>query len=172
METMRFDRRSNFSRMSGTSRNDKYNRCAQIFALLLATITMPASAVGHLLIEHAWIREAPPGAMMLAGYAVLRNDGDAVVEISAAQSQIFGDVSIHETMLENGVSRMHELNGLKITPGSEIALAPGGKHLMLMDAKTLVTAGTTVELTLILADGRKVSAAFVVSAEAPPIALH
>lgn len=168
---MKFDMRSNLLDASTTTSNKLRNRRAWVFALMLATTTH-ASAAGHLLIEHAWTREAPPGAMMRAGYAVLRNDGDAVIEISAAQSEIFGDVSIHETVLENGVSRMHELKGLQIAPGTQVALAPGGKHLMLMDPKTSVVAGTPIELTLILADGRKVSAAFVVSAEAPPIAPH
>lgn len=164
--------RSNSPRVSGTTRNNQGNRCARAFALLLATMTIQASATGHLLIEQAWIREAPPGAMMLAGYAVLRNDGDAVVEISAAQSKIFGDVSIHESVLEDGVSRMHELKGLQIAPGTHVALAPGGKHLMLMDAKTPMVAGTPVELTLIMADGRTASAVFIVSADAPSPAAH
>ncbi|WP_165371579.1 copper chaperone PCu(A)C [Pseudolysobacter antarcticus] len=164
--------RSNLPRVSGRSENNQGNRCAWVFASLLAAMTMQASAAGHLLIEHAWIREAPPSAMMLAGYAVLRNDGDAAVEISTAQSKVFGDVSIHETVLENGVSRMHELHGLQIAPGAEVALAPGGKHLMLMDAKIPVVAGTVIELTLILTDGRKVSAAFIVSADTPSPAAH
>ncbi len=169
---MRFDMRSNLPRVSGATRNIRGNRRARVFALLLAAMTMQASAAGHLLIEHAWIREAPPGAMMLAGYAVLRNDGDAVVEISTAQSKIFGDISIHESVLENGVSRMHELHGLKIAPGAEVALTPGSKHLMLMDAKTPVVAGMPIEITLILTNGSKVPAAFVVSADAPSPAMH
>jgi copper(I)-binding protein len=171
-ETMKFETRSSVPSTGIKTVNTLSNRCALVLALLLATMTIQASAAGHLLIEHAWIREAPPGAMMLAGYAVLRNDGDAVLEISTAQSKFFGDVSIHETVLENGVSRMHELNGLQIAPGAEAVLAPGGKHLMLMDAKTPMVAGTAVELTLVLADGRKVSAPFVVSAEVPLPALH
>lgn len=140
------------------------------FIFLLVLMSLQVRGAGHLVVEQAWIREAPPGAMMHAGYAVLRNDGDVAIDVSAVQSKGFGDVSIHETVLVNGISKMHELKGLQIASASSVTLMPGGKHLMLMDATAPVVLGLSIEITLILGDGKKVTAPFMVRTETPSIA--
>ncbi len=82
--------------------------------------------------EDAWVRATPPGAMMTAGFGRLVNHTDLELEIKAYTSPAFADVSLHETVIENGVSRMRKVPGLTIPPGGEVELAPGGYHLMLM----------------------------------------
>ena len=57
------------------------------FALLFATGA--AHADGRLGVFDAWIRSAPPGTTMLAGYATLKNTGDAPVTVLTAQSDAF-----------------------------------------------------------------------------------
>ena len=44
-----------------------------LIGLLLFCFAANAAAAGHLRVEHAWIRAAPPGVPMLAGYATLMN---------------------------------------------------------------------------------------------------
>ena len=56
-------------------------------ALCLAATT--AQAQGKLGVFDAWIRAAPPGASMLAGYATLKNTGDAPVSLLTVQSDAF-----------------------------------------------------------------------------------
>lgn len=103
--------------------------------LLLASLANHAFAAGHLVVERAWIRSAPPGAMMLAGYATLRNDGDAPVSVTGADSADFGSVSLHESVEEGGVVRMRALGNIEIAPGERVVFEPGGKHFMLMRPK-------------------------------------
>ena len=100
-------------------------------SIFLAACSPPA-AEQTLKFEDAWVRSTPPGAMMTAGFGRLVNQTDHQLEITAYTSPAYGDVSLHETVIENGVSRMREVHGLSIPPGGEVELAPGGYHLMLM----------------------------------------
>ncbi len=136
------------------------------FGLLLAAGISDAFAAGHLVIERAWIRTAPPGAMMLAGYASLRNDGDAPVTVAGADSADFGAVSLHESVEEGGVARMRALDRIEIKPGASILFAPGGKHLMLMRPKRELKVGSSVKIQLDTLTGG-VAADFVVRDAAP-----
>ncbi len=108
-------------------------KCALLIAagIFLAACSPPA-AEQTLKFEDAWIRATPPGAMMTAGFGRLLNQTDLELEITAYTSPAYGDVSLHRTVIENGVSRMEEVPGLSIPPGGEVVLAPGAYHLMLM----------------------------------------
>lgn len=142
-------------------------RCAaSLFLLLAALLPAAASAAGRLVVENAWIRTAPPAAPMRAGYAVLRNAGDAPLRIRAVHSRDFGDVSLHATQLENGVARMRELDGLDLAPGESAVLEPGGKHLMLMQPRGELGAGAKAVVTFEIDNGSSTDAEFSVR-EAP-----
>src|SRR3546814_2538783 len=94
-------------------------RIASLLALFLIAI-MPSRAVAqHAAVEAsgAWIRIAPPGAMMLAGYVTLTNSGDAVAELESVHSAAFGSVEVHRTEVVDGVSRMRAVPELRIAPG-------------------------------------------------------
>lgn len=121
-------------------------------ALLLMAGTV-AHAAGRLTVEDAWIRAAPPGAMMLAGYMALGNTGDAPVVLVAADSDAFGDVSMHRTVEEGGVARMRPLERVTVAPGQRVTFAPGGMHLMLMQPKRALHPGDKVAIRLRQADG-------------------
>lgn len=70
---------------------------------------------------------------MTAGFGRLVNQSAVPLEITVYTSPAYFDVSLHQTVLEDGVSRMREVPVLTIPPGSEVELAPGGYHLMLMN---------------------------------------
>jgi copper(I)-binding protein len=135
--------------------------------VLAATLAAPAHAEGHLVVENAWIRTAPPGASMLAGYARLTNRGDEALSVNGVASPRFGKASLHETRVENGVSSMRPLPSLVIAPGASVELAPGGKHLMLMQPRGEVAAGQRIAVEFQLGDKRREQVEFVVADEAP-----
>ncbi|MBM4228316.1 MAG: copper chaperone PCu(A)C [Gammaproteobacteria bacterium] len=118
-----------------------------LLPLLLACC--PTEACEGLVIERAWIREAPPGARVMAGYAELRNDGASTLVVDAVESSgYFDHVMIHETLLEEGRARMVPRDTLEIPPGATLSLAPGGLHLMLMQPVSDLALGAEVPLTL------------------------
>lgn len=98
--------------------------------------------------EDAWIREAPPGALMTAAYARLRNDGRQLLRIDGALGDAFGSAELHRTIVENGISRMLHGEPLELPPGGRAALEPGGWHLMLFRPARPLKAGDTVPLAL------------------------
>lgn len=140
---------------------------AACLACFACVCSLPAQAAGRLEVRDAWIRAAPPGAMMLAGYAQLRNVGDAPVVIVGASSDAFGSVSLHESVSENGVERMRPLGRITIAPGAGVALRPGGKHLMLMQPKGAMTPGASAPIRFETGGGTMADATFVVRESAP-----
>jgi copper(I)-binding protein len=73
-----------------------------------------------------------PGRQMSAGYLVLTNNTDEAIVIDEVTSPHFGSVELHETTIENGISRMRRIEELVIPANGSVTLERGGKHLMLM----------------------------------------
>jgi len=119
-------------------------------------------------VRDGWIRMPPaPRPMMLAGFGRIANGCAAEQVVVAVRSPGFGDVSLHETRMVDGVSRMREVERLPIAPGGEALLQPGGLHLMLMQPTAALAEGEQVPLVLVLADGREVPATLTVRRNAP-----
>jgi copper(I)-binding protein len=104
---------------------------------------------------------------MQAGYGKLRNDCARPVAVVAARSPLYADVSLHETVQVDGVSRMREVERLGIGPGKEIVLQPGGLHLMLMQPAGELELDQKVPLRLLLADGDSLEVELQVRRDAP-----
>ena len=118
-------------------------------------------------LRDGWVR-LPPGAMpMAAGYGQIRNDCREAVVVVAAGSKAFGDVSLHETTLVDGVSRMRAVERLPIAAGATVVLKPGGLHLMLMQPEVALKEGVQLPLRLSLEDGRKVDGTLQVRSAVP-----
>lgn len=122
-----------------------------IAATLIAT---PASAADcKPVVTAGWLRLPPVSMPMLAGFGTIRNDCAEAVTIIGASSPAFADVSVHETRIVDGISRMRAMPELLIAPGTTATLAPGGLHLMLMQPKAPLRAGSKVGLDFKLKDG-------------------
>ena len=138
-----------------------------LFLSASAAVAATPTACG-LAIEQPWVRAAPPGAMIMAGYAKLTNSCSKAIVVTSAVSPDFGGTSIHETVIENGVSKMRPMPHLVVPARGQVVLAPGGGHLMLMQPKRTVAEGDKMRIEFGLTDGRRVVAEFPVRREAPP----
>ncbi len=126
----------------------QYGLCALLLALAPATF-----AGTELRISNAWIREAPPGTGVLAGYLSIENEGKAAVTISGISSDDFSAIEIHRTVIENGVARMLSIGQIDIPAGDSFVLEPGGYHLMLFKPARTLASGDRVELLLHVSNG-------------------
>ena len=122
-----------------------------IALLLLAACGSPKPP---LVASEVEITPPMPGRMMSAGYLVLTNNTDEAIVIDGVTSPQFGVVEIHQTILENGISRMRQIEELVVPARGSVALERGGKHLMLMQAQGV---NETVTL-LLLSDGAPILA--------------
>lgn len=118
-------------------------------------VTACSDARAPLVASEVDIRQPMPGMQMSAGYLTLTNNSDESITISHVSSPQFEAVELHETIVENEISRMVRLTAVTIEPASSVAFEPGGKHLMLMrrvgEADTVrldFHSGETVVLTV------------------------
>ena len=116
-----------------------------LFALLYSSIATADSAIE---VTDPWIREAPPGAKVLAAYLVIANQGDQAATITAITSPDFDRIEMHRTRVEDGVARMIPMDSLPIAAASRVVLEPGGMHLMLYTPRRLLRAGDSVVLDI------------------------
>lgn len=94
-----------------------------------------------------------PGERPLAGYFTIHNAGDHGLRLVSASSERFGRIMIHASSRSNGQSRMTEqAEGVVIAAGQRIDFAPGGLHLMLLQAQQPLAIGDEVMLQLNLVD--------------------
>ena len=130
-------------------------RLAVLFCLALHTAQVAADA--ELQVSNAWIREAPPGTSVLAGYMTITNPAAIAKTITAVSSPSFRSVEIHRTVIENGMARMLSVGPLEIPAGGSVALAPGSYHLMLFEPVRALVAGDMVDLRLQTGSGPCIS---------------
>lgn len=91
---------------------------------------------GDLELVHPWSRETPEGAKVAAGYVRIVNHGSEADRLVAVSGEIAGRTEIHEMAVDDkGVMTMRPVDGVAIPPGGEVALAPGGYHIMFLDLK-------------------------------------
>lgn len=121
------------------------------FNLLLAVALLAAcgSPPPPLVASDVEITPPMPGRDMRAGYLVLTNNTDAAIIINGVTSPHFGVVELHESTIDNGISRMRQIEELVVPAHGSVTLERGGKHLMLMRSQE---ANETVTLQL-LSDG-------------------
>jgi protein SCO1/2 len=111
-------------------------------------------------VRGAWIREAPPGATVMAGYLELRNGTSRPQVLIAASSSGFADVMMHRTVLKDGIASMEHLSQVELAPDAILSFVPGGHHLMLMRPKRVLRAGDSVVVKLEFRGGLVLPVAF------------
>lgn len=86
---------------------------------------------------------------MGVGYLVIKNHSDADITLVGASTPRADRVSIHETLMKDGVMRMQSLkSGLTISAGEVVELKPHSYHLMLEKLVEPLKAGERIPLRL------------------------
>ena len=104
-------------------------------------------------IVDGWVRLPPAQMPMMAGFGRIENRCPTPITIVGVSSPAFGDSSLHETRIVDGVSRMRALPELRIAPDGAAVLKPGGMQLMLMQPHAPLKPGSKVVVEFALKDG-------------------
>jgi copper(I)-binding protein len=128
-----------------------FRTCALSLCLIFALPACARECTPQL--RDGWIRLTPVKMPMMAGFGRIENRCPAPVTITGVRSPAFADVSLHETRIVDGVSRMRALPELRIVPDGAAVLKPGGMHLMLMQPRAPLKEGSRVVVEFTLKDG-------------------
>lgn len=115
-------------------------------------------------VKEGWIRLAPGGMPMQAGFGRIDNACPMPVTIVSASSPAYTGVELHESKVEGGISRMRAVPELRIAPYATALLQPGGLHLMLRRPRATPAPGSRVAIAFALQDGRTLLGEFEVRA--------
>lgn len=124
--------------------------CAFIFMLLLALNTR-----AELLVEHAWVKLAPPSIQMSAAYMKLSNKEQNAQVITHVSADCCATAMLHHTQTQGDKVEMKHLDQLSIPAQSSIHLQPGDLHIMLMKPRYELALDTPVRITFTFSDGSK-----------------
>jgi iron complex outermembrane recepter protein len=122
--------------------------------LLLAALLWAANApahdysVGNIYIAHPWARPTPPGVPMGVAYLSLENRGTSEDVLVSASTPAATRVEFHQTTQTEGIARMRPMAQVSLPPGKTVKIEPGAIHMMLVELKHALEAGTQVPLTL------------------------
>ena len=122
-------------------------------ALLLLSAGAPSAqdAVrsGDIAIAQPWARASIGTSRPGAAYLTIRNEGPGADTLLGVESGVAGWAEVHETTTDSGgLTRMGPAGPLAIGPGETVVLAPGGKHIMLMELNEALVEGETLPLLL------------------------
>ena len=116
--------------------------------LLCIVFFAAAPAWAQVSVENAWTRATPPGAKIAAGYLTIRNASGSADQLVSASSPAAAKVEPHVTIEEGGISKMRPVRSYDIPAHGSFELKPSGAHLMLMNLKAPLKAGSRVPLVL------------------------
>ncbi len=137
-------------------------RAPVLVGMLSSVLSLAAAAseAAGVFARDAWIREAPPGAAMLAGYMALQNQSSQPQVLVAAKSPSFGAVMIHRTIVKDGMAGMSHTSQIELAPNATLNFSPGGYHLMLSNPRRALRVGDRVEIYLEFRSGLVLPVAF------------
>jgi copper(I)-binding protein len=140
----------------------RWRRPGFVLLILALTLTLipAAGEEAGVSVRDAWVRETPPGVAMMAGYMELRNNTSRRQVLVAASSSGFETVTIHRTIVKDGMAGMVQAPQIELTPNASLIFMPGGYHLMLMNPKRILRAGDLVVINLEFRGGLVLPVAF------------
>ena len=135
-------------------------RFAIVCACALLTAA-PSFAAGPLSVSDAWMRAMPAG-IPSGGYFTLHNDTSKDMVLTGASAPDCGSLMLHKSENTGVMSSMHHVDEVDVPAGGSIAFAPGGYHLMCMNAGSAIKPGGREPVTLAFKDGSKLTVPFAV----------
>jgi periplasmic copper chaperone A len=102
-----------------------------------------------LTVQNVLVRAVPVAGGNGAIYFTLTNHTNQADRLVAVESAVAATAEMHESVDDNTIIRMAPRpDGFELAPGATLVLAPGGKHVMLVQLKQSLVEGNTLPITL------------------------
>ena len=134
--------------------------------------TTTTAAAEEIQISDVWARKSPMATTAGAAYMKITSPVDDALVGASVSSDIAGTVEIHETVMADegdmgddmstettmaddmgddmgdGAMTMQPVDSIELPAGEEVALEPGGYHIMLLDLVAPLEVGDTFDIVL------------------------
>ena len=138
----------------------KLQRLFIIAFLLMGLCPVDGSAhefmLGNLLIGHPWARASIGAATAGAAYLTITNQGTTSDRLVGASTPVAEKAELHTHLMEDGIMKMRQVEGVDVEPGAPVEFQPSGLHVMLIGLKEPLIEGKTFPLTLTFQKAGKV----------------
>ncbi len=119
-------------------------------------LSTKAVFAADLVIQDAWIPEAPPVSKVMAGYMMVHNKTAKPITLISASAKGFDYVEMHKTVTEDGLSKMIKQEKLVVPANGKLKFERGGLHLMFFGPTRRVVQGESVPITLKTSDNNTI----------------
>ena len=127
-------------------------------SLLIVLLPLAGWSAGpSVLASKVWVRQAPPGVSVMAGYFTLQDLTSQPLDLKSVSSPDFASVEMHRSFVKDGQEQMEPVLGITLPAHGNVEFKPGSYHLMLMQPKKNLFSGDTVTLTLEFSDGSELT---------------
>lgn len=113
---------------------------------LASGMLLAAPTWAEVKVDSPWVRGTTALQQSTGAFMTLISSGDAA--LVGASSPAAGIVEIHEMRMDGATMRMRQVEEVALPAGKRVELDPGGYHIMLMDLRQQMHAGTKVPLLL------------------------
>lgn len=119
-----------------------------IFCLAICLSACAQAPAEPLVATGAWARPALAGQNS-AIYFTIENPNNFTDKLVAASTAVAEATELHMSQMDDqGVMSMHPQHAIEIPKNGQVALAPGGLHVMLVNLKQDLQVGDLIELNL------------------------
>lgn len=111
-------------------------------------------ATAQVAVTEAFVRATPPDAPATAAFMTLTATGSPAALV-AARTPAATKVELHTHTEVDGMMQMRPIERIDLPANEAVHLRPGGLHIMLLGPTQPLEEGSSVDLTLVFADGRE-----------------
>ncbi len=141
------------ARFGGMARFAPRMAVAVLAFLLVAASEKPAivddASVASVTVKQPWARDSAGRSRVGVAYLTIVNDGIAPDRLLTVSTPAAKRASLHRSVIRDGIARMRLVDTIDIPPGAELALEPGGLHVMLMGLEAPLKRGQSFPLSLV-----------------------
>ncbi len=131
-------------------------RVIALFTVLAAPLLLGACAdPPPLYVDQAWVRVNPNPQAPSAGYFVVHG-GPEPVDLRGVLTDRALRIEMHESAEEHGTMAMKPVDAVAIPAKTEVAFAPGGKHIMIFGINPEAVAQGKLPLTFLFSNGDRI----------------
>ncbi|MCX6056911.1 MAG: copper chaperone PCu(A)C [Chloroflexi bacterium] len=127
-----------------------------VFLLSACGTSAPMASKGAIEITASFANAVGVGENS-AAFMSIKNNGSEADTLLKASCDAAMMVTIMDSKMEGDVMSMSDVSGIEMPAGSTVELKSGGYHIMLMDLKQELKAGSTISITLEFAKAGKIT---------------